>query len=785
VAWSWSTNGREQESKPDLQRRQRILELYKAARGRNLASRRTFLDVACLGDESLQREVESLLAQPDDLESLLDSPAVEATGNAVDDGPTVLFAPGTRLGPYEIVSRLGRGGMGEVYRARDPRLRRDLAIKILSPHPAIDASQRRFEQEARAAAALNHPGIVTIYDVGEADGLFYIAMEFLEGRTLREVAASGAIPVNRLLKIAVQLSDALVVAHERRIVHRDLKPENIIVNPDDVVKILDFGIAKTEFAGQHGSDTTSTFLQTRTGVILGTVGYMSPEQARGQVLDYRSDQFSFGAILYELASGRRAFERPSPIEALVAVIAEEPQPLDRLDARLPPPLQWTIERCLAKSPDDRYASTRDLHHELVAMQERLLAGLRPREELHGQVSTQFPHLALTRWPFPVVPDREYCKFMADRQELQAELKELLHVFSRRDTSAIHLFWAWFGAGKTHTLLYLAHLASIANQGGAGTVLLTVYSEFPKSVQGFLDVFRTFTIGADADRFVDAYLEIQTCASAEMLHRRLLLSSPDLASALQAMASGDTQRYLIAARWLRGESLPATQLRSIGITKKIDSIEESVRILAALADLLNEAAKSRGRAGARVLWILDEFQRIEHCSSKLKQEINTGLAAAFNGCPKGLSLFLSFSGNPQKGLPGWFSPDLKDRIGRTKIFVLPPMRSDEALTFIKDVLHHFRPTSFDNNSPYFPFTQEAVETILSEIAKTSELRPRAIMHAMAAVLEEADALIERGQLGRVDKEFALRALSQRVPLSGDDDRGTEHPLPGKRGKARQY
>ena len=759
--------------KPDLQRWQQILELYQAARGRNSASQRAFLDVACLGDESLRREVEALLAHPGDVERLLHSPAVEV-GKILDErstADTVSLAPGTCLGPYVIVSRLGRGGMGEVYRARDPRLGRDLAVKILSPHPAIDGSRHRFEQEARAAAALNHPGIVTIYDVGEAEGLLYIAMEFLEGRTLRQVADSGAMPIDRLLKIAVQLADALVAAHERRIVHRDLKPENIIVSPDDIAKILDFGIAKTELTAQRQSSvTTSTFLRTQTGVILGTAGYMSPEQARGQAVDYRSDQFSFGAILYELATGRRAFERASPIEALVAVIADEPEALHRLAANLPPPLQWTIERCLAKSPDDRYLSTRDLHHELLAIHDRLLLGLRSGEDLHRQVPAQFPHLALTRWPFPVVPDREYCKFMADRQELQAELKELLHALSRRDTSSIHLFWAWFGAGKTHTLLYLAHLAEIANQGDAGTALLTVYSEFPKSVQNFLDVFRTFTMGSDPDRFLDAYLEIQTCASAEMLHRRLVLASPDLARALHIMATGDAQRYLIAARWLRGEALPAAQLRSIGITKKIDSAEESVRILAALADLLNEAAKSRGRAGTRVLWILDEFQRIDHCSARLKQEINTGLGSTFNACPNGLSLFLSFSGTPKKGLPSWFSPELRDRIGRTKIFVLPPMRSDEALTFVKDVLHHFRPTSFDGNAPYFPFTQEAVQTILTEIAKTSELRPRAIMHAMSAVLEEADGLIERGQLSRVDRDFALRALSQRVPLTQDESGG---------------
>ena len=244
--------------KPERQRWPRILELYQAALGRNPASQQAFLDVVCRGDELLRREVELLLARPGDFETLWETPAAEAVRRVLDQRPTaesVSLAPGSRLGPYEIVLCLGRGGMGEVYRARDPRLGRDLAIKILSPHLASEGARSRFEQEARAAAALSHPSIVTVYDVGEADGLLYIAMEFLEGRTLRQVAASGAMPVERLLKIAVQLADGLVAAHERRIVHRDLKPENIIVSPDDTAKILDFGIAKTELPAQILTDT--------------------------------------------------------------------------------------------------------------------------------------------------------------------------------------------------------------------------------------------------------------------------------------------------------------------------------------------------------------------------------------------------------------------------------------------------------------------------------------------------------------------------------------------------
>jgi len=754
-----------------VERWRQISEIYHEALRRNGEGRQAFLEVACMGDESLKKEVESLISYTGDVELIPDVPTLELMGKLVDDRTTQdapSIASGTRLGPYEIVGFIGRGGMGEVHRARDVRLGRDVAIKILSPHLASDEWRHRFEREARAAAALSHPNIVTIYDVGEAEGRVYIAMEFLEGPTLREVAAAGAMALHRLLRIAVQLTAGLVAAHERRIVHRDLKPENVIVGPGDTVKILDFGIAKTEpSVRRHTPTASSTSLRTRDGIVLGTAGYMSPEQTRGLTVDQRADQFSCGAILYELAAGRRAFERASAVDVAVAVIAEEPEPLDRLAVNIPAVLQWTIERCLAKSPDDRYPSSRDLHQVLMALHDRLLVDARLGQDVFGSAPAQFPHLALTRWPFPVVPDREYCRFMADRKELQTELKELLSILSRRDTSSFHLFWAWFGAGKTHTLLYLSHLAERASQKDNATTLITVYSEFPKSVRGFLDVFRAFTAGFDPDRIVDAYLEIRTGASAEALHRRLVLASPDLASALEAMATGDARQKAIAMRWLRGDALPAAQLRAIGITKRIESIEESARILAALVDVLNDAAKSHGRSGARLIWILDEFQRIEGCGHRLRDEINTGLSSAFNACPKGLSVFVSFSGNPQKSLPSWFSRELRDRIGRTKIFVLPPMRSDEALSFVHDVLQQFRPASSRRDAPYFPFTEDAVQAILAEIVKTSELRPRAIMHAMSAVLEEADGPIERGQLAVVDRDFAVRALSQRVPLSHED------------------
>ena len=235
-----------------------------------------------------------------------------------------------RLGPYEILSPLGAGGMGEVYRAKDERLGREVAIKVLSAELSQDASRvKRFEKEARSASALNHPNIVTVYDMGASEGVSYIAMERVDGETLRKLVSSGPIPVKKLLPIATQVADGLARAHEAGIVHRDLKPENVMVTRDGLVKILDFGLAKLASTGS-GSDEGSklpTVSGTTPGVIMGTVGYMSPEQAGGATVDFRSDQFSFGSILYELVTGKRAFTGKTPIDVLGAILNDEPQPI--------------------------------------------------------------------------------------------------------------------------------------------------------------------------------------------------------------------------------------------------------------------------------------------------------------------------------------------------------------------------------------------------------------------------------------------------------------------------
>ena len=273
--------------------------------------------------------------------------------------------PGDLLGPYRIQALLGAGGMGEVYRAHDGRLGRDVALKVISQKLVGDpANRRRFELEARAASALNHPSIVTIYDVGDTGTISWIAMEWIEGRTLRHALIDGPLPMDDACSIARQIAEGLAAAHAKGIVHRDLKPENVMVSAGGGIKILDFGLARQTIVGAlEGSMSTAETAPgsaSLPGVILGTVGYMSPEQASGRPVDFRSDQFAFGLVTYEMLTGRRAFVRPTAVETLSAVIREDPVPVSSLRSGISDAFQAVIARCLAKLPDDRFASTRDL-----------------------------------------------------------------------------------------------------------------------------------------------------------------------------------------------------------------------------------------------------------------------------------------------------------------------------------------------------------------------------------------------------------------------------------------
>jgi hypothetical protein len=277
---------------------------------------------------------------------------------------------GTKLEAYEILSLLGAGGMGEVYRARDVVLKREVAIKVLPSFVSRETDRlRRFEQEARAAAALDHPNILAVHQFGTFEGSPYLVMELLEGRTLREALRHGPLPLRKVIDAGVQIARGLAAAHEKGIVHRDLKPENIFVTKDGRIKILDFGLAKLtpSFAGFDDGERSAT-LGTDPGVVMGTVGYMSPEQVRGEPADHRTDIFSFGAILYEITSGERAFERPTPAEKMAAILNEEPSAISQIEGSTTPELLRVVRRCLEKHPEQRFQSAADLALALEALQ---------------------------------------------------------------------------------------------------------------------------------------------------------------------------------------------------------------------------------------------------------------------------------------------------------------------------------------------------------------------------------------------------------------------------------
>jgi len=280
------------------------------------------------------------------------------------------LAPGTKLGPYEIQTALAAGGMGEVYRARDARLDRVVAIKVLPESVATDAERlRRFEQEAKTVAALNHPNILSVHDIGAQNGTHYIVTELLEGQTLREKLGHGPPPFRRAIEYGLQIAKGLAAAHEKGVVHRDLKPENLFVTQDGRVKILDFGLAKQNPPAAHGARDVATLDTplTTPGLVLGTVGYMSPEQVRGEAVDHRTDIFSFGAVLYEMLSGQRAFKRDTAAETMTAILKEDPPDFAETTVSVPTEVEKTMRRCLEKSREERFQSAKDLGFALEAL----------------------------------------------------------------------------------------------------------------------------------------------------------------------------------------------------------------------------------------------------------------------------------------------------------------------------------------------------------------------------------------------------------------------------------
>ncbi len=369
------------------ERWEQVQQLYHAARTRAAGERASYLDAACAGDAGLRREVDSLLArQSSGTGGLLDDPARAGRASLPDEPNVSRLAPGSQLGPYQINSLLGSGGMGQVYKAFDARMGRDVAIKV-----AAERLSERFDREVRAIASLNHPNICTVYDVGPN----YLVMELVDGKTLREWFR-GALPLERGLGIARQVLEALGTAHRAGVVHRDLKPENVMVRADGYVKVLDFGLAKwlPPTTGQLQSERR-TIPATQTGQILGTVAYMSPEQIHGQDVDARSDLFAFGILLYELLSGRHPWSRPSAVDTLHAILHDDPPPMDVLPHRVAA-LATVLETLLRKHPAERYPSAEAVLEALA----------RPASDRGSSTASPKPLTSIAVLPFVFLSDVE-------------------------------------------------------------------------------------------------------------------------------------------------------------------------------------------------------------------------------------------------------------------------------------------------------------------------------------------------------------------------------------------
>jgi TolB-like protein/Tfp pilus assembly protein PilF/predicted Ser/Thr protein kinase len=401
------------------ERLQQVEELFHAALSAGPQARAGFLARACGGDEALRREVELLLETHERGESFIERPAADVAADLLAARRSRL-AEGALVDRYRVERLLGEGGMGEVYLAEDVRLRRPVALKLLTAQLTAGADGvRRFEREARAASALNHPNIVTIYEVGQAGPLHFIAAEFVDGETLREHTAGARMPLDEALDVGAQIASALHAAHEAGIVHRDLKPENVILRRRDrLVKLLDFGLAKLaprRAAAGAGGEQTAATLKTSPGVIMGTAAYMSPEQARGLEVDARTDIWSLGCVLYEMVAGRAPFAGPTPSDVMAAVLQRDPEALANHAPEIPAGLERVVERSLAKDRERRYQTAEELLADLKSLRRELEAGAvrraRPARAGGAAAATSARRLLPTRL-FPSGPTRGRALFPA-------------------------------------------------------------------------------------------------------------------------------------------------------------------------------------------------------------------------------------------------------------------------------------------------------------------------------------------------------------------------------------
>jgi serine/threonine protein kinase len=429
------------------ERWQQIETVLQDALDRAPADRASFIEAACAGDEELKAEATTLIAAYNEAGDFIEQPAL-ASDAQVLLGDDLKGNVGREVGPYKIIERLGAGGMGEVYLAQDTRLRRPVALKLLPAYFASDETRaRRFQSEARAASALNHPNILTIHEVGEHDGVYFIATEFIDGKTIGELLRERALSLDEVLDCVEQVASALAVAHDEGIVHRDIKPENIMRRHDGLIKVLDFGIAKLIEPDEPEllAETTGIRTHTEAGLVVGTINYMSPEQARGLPVDERTDIWSLGVVLYEMLARRLPFSGATRMDTIVAILDREPEPLllvAREHCRAVPQLRSIVAKCLSKEVNGRYWSVNDLLVDLKSARDHLKDPKRksepPKERWTRrwkstvQFSRRYIVLILAAILFATMATREavlYRRSEAERatpSNLEAPLRKLLY-----------------------------------------------------------------------------------------------------------------------------------------------------------------------------------------------------------------------------------------------------------------------------------------------------------------------------------------------------------------------
>ncbi len=405
------------------ERWRKLKELFDQALKLDSPQRSEFLATACAGDDSLRREVEVLLHSHSEAKDFIEQPAAEKVASQIL-GEKDLLVAGQRVGRYEILGSLGSGGMGEVYLAQDSRLKRKVALKLLPAALTSDKERlQRFEQEARAASALNHPNILTIHEIGEHEGMNFIATEFIDGVTWRQKKNESECSVTEVLDVALQVASALCSAHEARIVHRDIKPENVMIRPDGIVKVLDFGLAKTfrTVGSTSASEVPTRLVETSPGIVMGTVKYMSPEQARGQDVDARTDIWSFGVVLYEMVARRLPFDGQTPSDVIAAILMTAPTPLKQLAPAVPDELQRIVEKTLRPKTEERYQDARELlgdlkklRHELEFAARATSEGESGKRESGSQVSATIPPASVSTLPTPEVKGTSSAEYIVTK-----------------------------------------------------------------------------------------------------------------------------------------------------------------------------------------------------------------------------------------------------------------------------------------------------------------------------------------------------------------------------------